>query len=547
MKKHALSILLVIVLSYWSIKPLTSPGYFPMHDDTQVGRVVAMGRALRAGQFPVRWVSDLGYGYGYPLFNFYGPLPYYVGGFFYLLGFSGLVATKLMFGLGIILAGITMYIFLANILASRVAALVGSLFYLYAPYHAVQIYVRGAVGEFWILVFLPLIFLGLWKRSALIGGLGLAGAILSHTLLGYATTVFLIVGLIGYWLIRAIARKLTFSLLISHFSLLFIGLGLSAFFWLPAMGEMRFTAVGGQIGPTANFRDHFVCPSQLWNSLWGFGGSIPGCVDGISFKLGKLHLLMALLTLGAWFLKPQIRKVLNWPLLFGVTVTQGAIFFTLPVSVSLWNIMPWAAYIQYPWRFLTFAIFGLAILVGSGVMIFAKKIWRWLAVAALVSGVIFLNAKWFRPQYQYLKPAAEFESIEELRFRVSRISDEYLPPLLPRPSDVSGIVRQVVEARGDLRVSNVWDNGVVARFIVDSPKEQEIKLRRAYFPGWHYWLNGREIKPQVTSGIPSFGVPSGESIIDIQFRNTPIRLVGNLASVATLIILVLIYDKKAIS
>src|SRR3990172_3966639 len=119
-----------------------------MHDDTQVVRVQQMAQALRDGQFPVRWVADLGYGYGYPIFNFYSPLPYYIGGFFNLIGFDALVATKIMFALGILLSGIFMY-FLAREFWGEVGGIVSGLFYVYAPYHALDIYVRGAVDEFW--------------------------------------------------------------------------------------------------------------------------------------------------------------------------------------------------------------------------------------------------------------------------------------------------------------------------------------------------------------------------------------------------------------
>jgi uncharacterized membrane protein len=82
MKRTMFLLLLLCSLVFLQVRHLFADGFYPMHDDTQVSRVVVMGRALIHGQFPVRWVSDLGYGYGYPLFNFYGPLPYYVGGFF---------------------------------------------------------------------------------------------------------------------------------------------------------------------------------------------------------------------------------------------------------------------------------------------------------------------------------------------------------------------------------------------------------------------------------------------------------------------------------
>ena len=57
--KHVLGIIVVLLLSYRAILPLLSHGYFPMHDDTQVARVNVMGKALKSGQFPVRWVTDL--------------------------------------------------------------------------------------------------------------------------------------------------------------------------------------------------------------------------------------------------------------------------------------------------------------------------------------------------------------------------------------------------------------------------------------------------------------------------------------------------------
>jgi hypothetical protein len=82
MRKHIITLIFILILLFWSVKPLFSSGYFTMHDDAQVGRVVAMGQALRDGQFPVRWVNYLGYGYGYPIFNFYGPYHITLGDYF---------------------------------------------------------------------------------------------------------------------------------------------------------------------------------------------------------------------------------------------------------------------------------------------------------------------------------------------------------------------------------------------------------------------------------------------------------------------------------
>ena len=163
MKKVFLPILAILILSIFTLIPLFHNGFFSVHDNTQVPRVFEMFSSLRDGVFPVRWVQDLGYGYGYPIFNFYSPLPYYIGGFLSFI-FTSLVATKIMFGIGIIVSGISMYL-LVNAFYGKKAGVLSSAIYLYFPYHAVNLYVRGAVGEFYAYAFLPLVFLGLFGMA----------------------------------------------------------------------------------------------------------------------------------------------------------------------------------------------------------------------------------------------------------------------------------------------------------------------------------------------------------------------------------------------
>lgn len=550
MKKHLLALIIFLVLSWWSIRPLLTSGFFPMHDDTQVGRVVAMGRSLRSGQFPVRWVADLGYGYGYPLFNFYGPLPYYVGGLAYVFGFNGLAATKIMFVVGIVLAGLAMYALTANIFGVA-GGLIAGVFYLFVPYHAVQIYVRGAVGEFWILVFLPILVLGLWLVSSrsrstigvIIGALGLAGIITAHTILGYVSALFAVTALLIYWLIAKI-RNIHMSLK-PYFSVVLLGLALSAFFWLPAIGEMRFTSVASQIGNSADYRFHFVCLNQLWNSPWGFGGSAPGCLDGMSFKLGKLHLLIALSTMIFWFLRRRFwSQRVYLSLLIVSLATMTFIFLMTQSSEWLWKLVPFSAYIQYPWRFLVFAIFGLSFLSGGVVLIWKNRLIRGLCAGVLIIGAVWFNSKWFNPQYIYQRPVADFESEEELKFRVSRISDEYLPPEVLRPQNLQEVVRATINSASGVTVHQEVDNGVYARYLVNTPQGGEIKVNRAYFPGWQYLVNGKQVEPRLQYGLPYLNLPPHDSVVELRFRNTPVRTIANILSLIAIGFLLIIYDKK---
>ncbi len=522
---------IVLILSWWVVKPLVGRGYFPMHDDTQVARVVEMGRALRQGQFPVRWVSELGYGLGYPLFNFYGPLPYYVGGFFYALGFSGLTATKLMMGIGLVAAGVTMYAAVSDI-AGISAGILSAVLYLYAPYHAVDAYVRGAVGEYWVLVFLPLIFWGFWKKRLITGSLGIAGLILSHTVLGYAGMVFVLPAVLAARLNRTVILSVV------------IGLGLSAFFWLPALAEMNLTNVASVIGKSADFRDHFVCLPQLWNSPWGFGGSAPGCLDGFSLKVGKVHVIAAIAGLAAaviWYIRT---RRFRWFAFAGAFIFLAAAFFTLPVSARLWEVIPLFAFVQYPWRFLAFAMFGIS-LSGAGVVYISKRsVIRVLAAAVTITAVLWVEAKWFTPQYIYERNAADFETATDIRWRASGISDEYLPPAVKRPTNEQETQKDIIAQSDTYELTYEEQSDTYRKFSFRSGRDNDVTVRSAYFPGWQYTVNENTVAPKLVDGLPVLTVPSGFTVVQMRFRNTPVRTVGNVVSLISLGAVIYLYDRN---
>lgn len=550
MKKHILVYIILFISLYWALTPIFQKGYFTMHDDTQVGRVITMGRSLLDGQFPVRWVKDLGYGFGYPIYNFYGPLPYYFGGFLYSLSFSALFSTKMMFLVGIILAALCMYIFISHIFG-RSAGLVSAVLYTYAPYHAVQIYIRGAVGEYWILVFLPLLLLGIInigehheKAGMTIGGLSLAGIILSHTIFGYLVTGFLLFCIICLLVFSLFTKKEIH--LRKYVMLVLLGLGLSAFFWLPAFWEKSFTSVQGFIWDKTDYRDHFVCLTQLWNSPWGFGGSTAGCLDGFSFKLGKIQIITAIAGIICFFIQKRKNNSINFIMIVGIIITAFSLFMSLSYSKLLWQLIPNANYIQYPWRFITIIIFGLAILGGYVITTVKNRILRILLSLSLVTVTIIVNAKLFKPDSQYFRESAAFETPEELRYNVSRISDEYLPPAIKRPKNASFVNLSPIVTPASVRLEHFYESSVYLKYPMSSDIPSEIIVRKTDFPGWKYYVNSIPVYPKIVGGFAHIQVPAGFSTLEMYFTNTPIRIIGNIISLISVLVLLILYGKKAI-
>src|SRR3990167_9408338 len=107
-------LLIVILVGLLAGKGLYGTGYFNMHDDLQMMRQLEMEKCFWDLQIPCRWVPDMGYGFGFPLFNFYPPLPYLVGEILRIFGLTFVSTAKYLFVLAVVLSGMSMYVLAAE-------------------------------------------------------------------------------------------------------------------------------------------------------------------------------------------------------------------------------------------------------------------------------------------------------------------------------------------------------------------------------------------------------------------------------------------------
>jgi len=121
-------------------------------------RVQQMETAVLDGHFPVRWMPDANYGYGYPFYNFYAPLSIYLTLLFRFFGFSYIHSLELSQLAGFIVAAAGMFALGRRWFKSEWAGLLTAVAYTTAPFHLVNIYVRGdSLAEFWAMAFYPLV------------------------------------------------------------------------------------------------------------------------------------------------------------------------------------------------------------------------------------------------------------------------------------------------------------------------------------------------------------------------------------------------------
>jgi uncharacterized membrane protein len=165
-----------------------------------------------------------------PLFNFIYHTPFYISSILLFIGFSLVLTFKLILLFSFILSGIFMYVFTKEFFQDEKKAFFVTILYQFAPYHLIDILTRGTIGTIYIYAFFPLILWGLTKRTIVITAIATALMILSHNSLA-----LIFFGISCLFILFFSKEK------IKGFFSLSLGLGLSSFYWVPALLEHKYT------------------------------------------------------------------------------------------------------------------------------------------------------------------------------------------------------------------------------------------------------------------------------------------------------------------
>ncbi|MCX6727059.1 MAG: glycosyltransferase family 39 protein, partial [Candidatus Shapirobacteria bacterium] len=421
-----LLLLFILPTFYFFLKPGI---YWNMHDDMQVIRQLSMEKCIIDGQIPCRWVPDLGYEYGYPLFNYYPPLPYFIGEIFRFFRFSFIDTIKLVAATQIILTAFFMYL-LAKSLTGRLGGLLSAIFYTYAPYHAVNIYIRGAMNEAWASTFFPLVLyfirqLVLKPKLTNLFGLdhSFSGILLTHNPMALLFVPICLVWLI-FWLIKSNNSKnrliyiyLTLSAILS--------ISLSAFFTLPLIFEAKYVQIGSMFSGYYNYSVHFATFFQLFfSNFWGDGPSVWGTEDKMSFMIGYLHWLIPLVVFifSLYKFSKTKNKTFIIPIILFLLGLAYA-FMAHERSTPIWILLTPIQNIQFPWRFLNPVIFLMSLSVAYFPRLF--KI-RFFSIAVMFL-VIIINYKYFYPIHSGPITDQQKFSGESWRLLTTASIYDYLP------------------------------------------------------------------------------------------------------------------------
>ncbi|MFQ5612061.1 MAG: hypothetical protein ACE5H9_08005 [Anaerolineae bacterium] len=561
-----LNLILVGLLLLPAFQPLFKPTLTQSSDGlAHLYRVVALDRLIEQGVLFSRWLPDLVYGYGLPLFVYYPPLSYYLTELPHLLGLDVVYALNLSFGLALLVSAWGVYLFVRDSFGSG-AGLVAAVAFAYSPFQLLNIYDRGSLPTAWGMAFFSL---ALWAFYRLIGHepgsqpglrraiqpalplciLSLAAFLLSHNI----TVLIFSPLLAGYLLLFLLMRRDRRAALATGLALL-AGAGLAAFFLIPALAEREFAQLWRlTTPPDFDFHFHFIDLAQLLSLPPRVDTGLLNPVAPLTLGLGQLLLALGGMA-GLACLRARPQRGL---ILYSGLALLAAIFMLLPASVGMWERLPFIELVQRPSRLLALPAFLMAVLAGAGVRAFAGGAPGRPSLPVMVGSIFIVIAgalPLLYPRYQLLPSTApgllDMMAYEHATGSVGTTGfGEYLPvwvrqtppdsPLEPlyragEPLDRLDRTYLPADAIATTQVIGPLDSTVN----LTSPGPAQVVFHTFYFPGWGASINGRpaEVAPVSERGLLAVSVPAGESVLQVRFRDTPARRLATLVSIAALVI-----------
>ncbi len=549
--------LIVLAICLLAIWPFIGRASLPQETDAElhIFRLAELSYLVRGGEFYPRWAPNFYHGYGYPIFNYYAPLTYYVGLLFEALpGLDAVAGVKAVFVLGLLGAGFGMYGFVRDNWG-RPAGYVAAAVYVYAPYvQYIDPIARGALAEAFSLGVFPLALWALdrlrrkatavrWVTAVLL----IAAVILSHNLMA-----MLFFDILLAWTLWQVAGEMVNGQRsqtpnsnlqsLNLFGALGLGVGLAAFFWLPVVLERNAVNLNTLIGAGGNYdyHTHFLSWVEMLRfTRWlDWGATEPAFV----FNLGVAQWVLG--GLGTVLL--MLRRTRHSAhLAFFALALAGLLFMMTPASAFIWEAIPILPFFQFPWRLMGAAAAMLAVLAGAGL----EALLSWgssakgqgVITAVFVALPIVLGLPLTQPA-----PWPDFGEVFPLRMSLiehngrwlgTTSTADYVPATVDMVPERNGDVVWGFTAGKPIDRVNYWampDGAAVDwaelsplhfRYDVNSPQDFLFRLFLFDFPGWTVRVDGDVVETEL--GLPEgfIVVPltAGRHTVDVRFQNTPAR------------------------
>jgi hypothetical protein len=557
-------LVILALAAFIAVLPLILNGCSCGHDlNFHLLNWMEAARQFSHGNLHPHWVFSAAYNAGEPRFIFYPPLSWTIGAILSFLmpwTWTPIVYTWLC----LTAAGLALYR-LAREFTTPNAALIAAAFYLVNPYTLFTAYERTAYSELLAAAWIPLLLLAILRKKVTIPGIAIPVALLWLT--NDPAAVMGCYALALLTLIRIFqaaanpdaapaqlqsATPLQIATKASAGTIL--GLGLAAFYILPAAYERRYVQISAALAPGSSVQNNFLFHHTASPSH--------NAVLNTASIIAVILLALTGLTLAAVYLSNSAPKARmphpsqphreGWDLKTPLAILTIAIAFLLtPLSNPIWQHVPELRFLQFPWRLLAIlaAVLGLAIALAFTRAKFKAIIAAGLSVA-LAMALTFTGYDLFH-QYCYPEDTVP-ASLTAFRSNAgAEPNNEYAPIAADNralnhnnpPYWLIPYQHPNINANAS---ANATPGPAPASLTLNATAPQILVLNLRDYPLWRVTLNQTIVATHLhrSDGLIALPIPAGLNHIAITSIRTLDQTTGDILSLLSLAILLLTLRRK---
>lgn len=535
-KRRINLILLLLIITFLPLISIIRPGSYESGDlSYHVKFAMPFFDNITQGNFLPRWMENNCSGYGCPAYIFIFLLSHYLISGFHFLGFSFIDSAKIVTATSFLLSGLGMFYWIKDELGEK-PAFAAAIFYLFAPYHLIDLHFRVSIAELVSMAILPFLFLAtkrlIEKRLFfyfIYTSILFSLLIISHQVTSFASFPLLIIYGFGVWIRN---RKKNIKGFLLMFVSYITGILLTAFYWFPIFIESKYTLYNLENQITFhNFNDFFYSPNK-------FGFLFQGHMGGLYTVIGYTQWLVVIIGLYI-LLKIKLKK--KEKILLAGSLSIFFILFIMMQSITkpIWDIMPIIKNFQFSWRLSIEAIIAVAIIAAIVVKTYSNR--RFFIILCFVT-IAYTILNWAN--------RGAVPQITDAVLRNQPVWNDYpgqIDVLTPIWVDIyKPWIGTIPKNHADIlsgKAQIVEISHLITRheYVVDAKTKTKIKENTFYFPGWELLLNNKEAKINYTNkqypGVITFDLDKGLYKVELIFTDTIDRKVGEWVSMITAILM----------
>lgn len=532
--------------AFLAVLPLILRGCSCGHDfDFHLINWFEAAKQFAHGTIHPHWAFTPAWNAGEPRFVFYPPLSWTIGGMLGLIlpwAWTPIVYTWL----ALTTAGFALH-YSVRTFVPRNAALIAACIYIVNPYTLYTAYERTAYAELLAAAWLPFALRTVLRKQVSITSTAIPIALLWLTnapaaVMGtYLVAFIAIVRLVLSFRVAAFAltpSRLGFAL--TKITGILLGLGIAAFYLIPAIHEQRFVQIGMAILPGLSPQENFL-----------FRHTTDPDHDAVLRTASILAVVLLLLTtatlafvqtrLDKLPLPPQRRSSFYCgPAMISVSLIAIAAviaFMLTPASSLLWSSLPELRFLQFPWRLLAI----LAVVFAFGMAMALAPVSRFATPIALATAAVFIV-----PSYIAFHQRCYPEDTLETRLAIFRSAnpgtdptDEYTPVDADNDSLANANPGYWLGDEADTPPAPAAPPAAAPQSLdVTLASPQVLILNLRDYPAWLIRVNGIIATARLhrNDGLIAIPLPAGHSSIAIAYGITHDQQVGYAISSLSLLI-----------